>query len=249
MLQMIRRKIPGLYVFHRAEEIGGRGSSHTAGKEPDRLAGITHAIAFDRKGYSDTITHQGHRTCSDSFAADLSARLNAHNKFFKFSGCANGIFTDTANYTDIIGECTNLSVGYFGQHTPSEYQDVAFACDLADALCGADWSGLVSSRKAGAVDPDDYYWVGGAESSFTHDKKNSLFSRSAPRDLEYFAYDNPGLVADFLHECGFDVADLKSYRDGYTPRVSHYPAAEKPFLSLADSDDFDEWTDDGTALT
>ena len=37
-----------------------------------------------------------------------------------------GSFTDTANYTDIIPECTNLSCGYYNAHTQSEYQITHF---------------------------------------------------------------------------------------------------------------------------
>jgi len=37
-----------------------------------------------------------------------------------------GVYTDSAEFVDIIEECTNLSVGYFSEHTTSEKQDIDF---------------------------------------------------------------------------------------------------------------------------
>jgi len=37
-------------------------------------------------------------------------------------------------FADIIPECTNLSVGYFDQHSVKERQDIKFLEDLANAL-------------------------------------------------------------------------------------------------------------------
>jgi hypothetical protein len=230
MLQMIRANVPGLYVFHRAEEIGGLGSMHAIKHERKRLAGITHAIAFDRRGYSDVITHQGARTCSDAFATDLAARLNSANEYFAYATDDSGVFTDTANYTDDIAECTNLSVGYFKQHTGLEYQDVGFACDLADAMCSVDWSGLTVSRKAGEYDPEGYgYSRFAAWSNYTPKKAtggNTFYSRTAPRDLEDYVYNNPGLVADFLDDMGFEVSDLQAFKLGFQSLKEHHAAPD-----------------------
>ena len=120
MLNMIAARTPGLYIFHRDEEIGGRGSRHIAKTCPQILTNLRAAIAFDRKGYGEAITHQlGQRTCSEAFALTLGTPTI-------------GSFTDTANYTHMIPDCTNVSVGYFNQHTSQEYQDVQYARQVVD---------------------------------------------------------------------------------------------------------------------
>lgn len=160
-VSMIRAGVSGHYVFHYGEEIGGNGSSDLARLSPEWLAGSRFAIALDRKGYEDVITHQGFsRCCSDAFASSLAEQLNASG--LTFSPSDRGLFTDTANYTDLIGECTNLSIGYFDCHTRAETVDVRFLERLLSALCEIDPSALVEDRKPG--EPDDtplpFLWRG-----------------------------------------------------------------------------------------
>ena len=64
-LELIRRQIAGRYVFHFGEERGGIGSGMLAHRHPDWLAECQMAIALDRAGYDEVITHQGgNRTAS-----------------------------------------------------------------------------------------------------------------------------------------------------------------------------------------
>lgn len=135
MIEMIKADIPGLYVFHRDEEMGGGGSSYIAKHHPEFFKGIDFAIALDRKGYGDVITHQGGRCCSDDFARQLGHMLDMVPSH-------QGIFTDTANYTSLVRECTNISVGYFNQHGPLECLDVRFAVNLLRKLLTTDFSVL-----------------------------------------------------------------------------------------------------------
>jgi hypothetical protein len=146
---MIRAGIPGLYLFHRGEERGGVGSYHIADTSPDLLHGITHAIAFDRKAEHSIITHQmGQRCCSSEFAHDLSDRL-------KMSHVADptGSFTDTAAYIHLIPECTNVSAGYYNEHTRTETLNIAYALRLQRAILQADLSALAVSHTP-ASEPD-----------------------------------------------------------------------------------------------
>ena len=46
MLEMIRNKVPGLYIFHRGEECGGIGSKWIAANNKEALEGIRFAVAF-----------------------------------------------------------------------------------------------------------------------------------------------------------------------------------------------------------
>ena len=154
MREMILAGRPGLYVFHRAEELGGRGSMHIAAETPELLDGIRFAIALDRRDYGDVITHQGFgRCCSDDFAQSLAHELNTHPDLL-YSPDDTGVFTDTANYTDLIGECTNLSVGYWKEHTKTEQLNVAHLVALREALCALDVTKLAYSREPGDVDFD-----------------------------------------------------------------------------------------------
>ena len=142
MLELIKAGVPGLYIFHRAEEVGGQGSSYIANTTPELIQGYKRAIAFDRKDDWSIITHQaGVRTCSDEFAKDLGEKLGMGHK-----GDSTGSFTDTANYDNIIPECTNLSVGYHNAHSARENQEVDYLLKFRDALIEVDWENLVTAR-------------------------------------------------------------------------------------------------------
>jgi len=142
LLELIKAKIPGLYIFHRGEECGGLGSSYIAESTPDLITGIDFAIAFDRRGKTDIINEQScGKCCSDEFVTSLADELNmSHTK-------AHGSFTDTANYAGIIPECTNVSVGYEHEHTPKETLHYGYLRMLMDNLLKVDWSKLKSVRK------------------------------------------------------------------------------------------------------
>lgn len=160
MLQMFKARVPGLYVFHRAEEKGGHGSAffseNTLQKIPRLKAlNLQACVAFDRHSKTHVITHQwGGRCASDRFARSFAAILDA-NGLPGYEPNNGGSFTDSANYTDYIGECTNISVGYKDQHRKDEHQYVGHALALVDAMCDADWSLLEYERRPGEVDPKD----------------------------------------------------------------------------------------------
>lgn len=147
MLEMIKAQKPGLYVFHRGEERGGVGSSHIAKREPHRLKGMKAAIAFDRRGTTSVITHQGwERCCSAAFAVSMAAMLP------EYELDDGGSFTDTANYTDLIGECSNLSVGYYQEHSSNEMLDVSHLFLLRKSLLDLNLEKLVFERKPGETE-------------------------------------------------------------------------------------------------
>jgi hypothetical protein len=116
--QMILAGVPGHYIFHYAEERGGIGSFALADDWPIAFNHLRIAIALDRRNSADVITHQGSRCCSDTFAGALADALNIADGLH-YRPSDEGIFTDTANYVDVIPECTNLSVGYAREHTAS----------------------------------------------------------------------------------------------------------------------------------
>lgn len=220
MLEMIRAKVPGLYIFHRAEEVGGLGSAHVAEQTPDALAGIQIAIAFDRRGTQDVITHQGwSRCCSDDFAKSLAAQLPGYRPD------DSGVFTDTANYTRLIPECTNISVGYQAEHTANESLDSRHLLALRDAMLSLDPSKLVVARDPADIEEADIDWRGGW-SSFYDDadwrgidkviNKGGAMLRNADsnretRDMAEMIADNPEIVADLLEQCGVDSVSLAEH--------------------------------------
>lgn len=225
MREMILAGVPGVYVFHRDEESGGRGSSWVADTHPEWLEGIDAAVAWDRKGYSDVITHQGSRTCSDAFAASLAVALGG-----TFVADPTGLFTDTAMYAGIIPECTNLSVGYFGQHGPMEAQDTDFLVALRAKALTVDWASLVIARDPLVDDerPDPYRWPDdyavSTASYGSNDYDRWFRERDDPNDappfrstgtgfdsMAAFVRENPDLVADYLETCGFTLDDLTSH--------------------------------------
>jgi hypothetical protein len=76
MTKLIEAGVPGRYIFHRAEEVGGRGSSWIESKGAYLLFGYKRAIAFDRKDKNSVITYQScSRCCSDTFAEELASNL------------------------------------------------------------------------------------------------------------------------------------------------------------------------------
>lgn len=146
MLEMIEAGVPGTYIFFRGEERGGIGSSGASGTEDFSWA--KRAIAFDRKGFTDVITHQGcGRCCSDDFAAELAKRLG-----MGYEPSDEGVFTDTANLIDVIGECTNISVGYRNEHSSKEVLNVPHLLQLRDAVLKVDWETLPAVRQPGETE-------------------------------------------------------------------------------------------------
>ncbi len=147
MLELIRRATDGLYIFHAGEERGGQGSAWIAKHTPELMGEIDHAISLDRYGVNHVITHQMSRCCSDKFATALSLALG--NGYTPNDG---GTFTDSANYVDLVPECTNISVGYDGHHTKAEKQNVPHLIWLADVLAGLDFASLPVDRQPGEDD-------------------------------------------------------------------------------------------------
>lgn len=161
LLQLIDAGVPGTFVFFRGEEKGGIGSSWAAKNMVEYLKDFDRAIAFDRRGQTSVISHQGYgRCCSDDFAQSLATAINATDKGVTLRPDNTGVFTDTANLTDLIGECTNVSCGYEAEHTPHENLDVEYLFKLLDALLVTDFEALPTTRKPGEQDPADWGYGG-----------------------------------------------------------------------------------------
>ena len=153
LLYLLARGVPGTYSLFFGEECGCIGSSElahaTSAGEYDAV------ISFDRAGYSDVITHQGGmRTCSDAFASALSAALNVQEGF-NYAPCDGGVYTDSREFSGVVPECTNISVGYHRQHSQQETQDLEWLCKLAHACTQVDWHSLPIERNPSV---EEYTW-------------------------------------------------------------------------------------------
>lgn len=204
MLQMIEAKVPGLYIFHRDEEVGGKGSSWIRTNAPMCLSGIDFCIAFDRKAYGSVITEQSCGMCaSDAFAVQMSDLLGEVDYRGLYRADDTGTFTDTANYTGLVAECSNLSVGYFNAHGPGEHQDLEYLQALRDKMVTIDWSQLIAVRKPGEQKPRSYDYgsaYGGGAARYHgygqawDDEKWGDYKSSDKKDNKPAVDETPGIV-------------------------------------------------------
>ncbi len=180
MLYMIKNKIPGLYYFFVGEEVGCVGSG-LAAKYLNFKGNYDRCISFDRRDTFSVITHQSSsRCCSDDFAVQLANELNKSGMIYKKDD--SGVYTDSAEFTIDIPECTNLSVGYYKEHTVDEHQDIEHLTELAKACLLVNWESLVTKR-----DPSKVEYKSWSYSSTYNYSKYSHSSRSGSnwRDRDY----------------------------------------------------------------
>ena len=144
-MHLLHGGVAGYYIFTQGEECGGIGARHVS-KDTTLLSQFDRAIAFDRRGIDSVITHQGFgRCCSDTFAQALADELSSGNVLM-YLGDDTGVYTDTAEFVDVIPECTNISVGYNYEHTLKEELNIHHFVALADAVLTVPWDALPTDR-------------------------------------------------------------------------------------------------------
>jgi hypothetical protein len=187
LLYMISQSVEGLYYFFIGEERGCIGSGNLAKNWQSNPYSntIKKVVSFDRRGTDSIITEQFWGVCcSDEFANELALRLNLANSEFNFKPDPTGIFTDSAKFTDLVPECTNISVGYYNEHTGDEYQSISFLKKLCMAVCEIDWESLPIVRNQPLDDELDQ-----PEILNTHWETNELYLW--PKDF-YFVFNIGG---------------------------------------------------------
>lgn len=170
ILQMIEAGCPGVYVIHEDEEIGCIGSGCIVDeykrltdeeKEEHWISKVDIAMSFDRYGEESIITYQSSsRTASDEFAeslGDITKEFFKENGYLQLKADDGGSYTDSNEYSDVISECTNISVGYYNQHGTSEKQNIDYLVMLRDCLVKHandlnDPKKLIASRDPKEVD-------------------------------------------------------------------------------------------------
>lgn len=150
MLYMIDKGVPGIYYFFIGEERGMIGSKQVARnfQDNDIVSNVKRVISFDRMAYTSIISRQmGDDCCSLDFINYLISQYDDQGMTMKSD--PGGSFTDSAAFMDIVPECTNISVGYFRQHSPYEIQNLDFLERIAEASSNVDWSNTPVARKIG----------------------------------------------------------------------------------------------------
>lgn len=218
MRNMILRGVSGLYIFHRLEESGMIGAEHIAKNSPELLRGVLAMVSFDRKGKQSIITHQmGERTCSGDFVSWFAAALAPHfgdSLETRFKGDDSGMYTDSYAYRLLVPECTNLSVGYFSQHTAKEVQSMSHALALLDSMCGIDWDSCALHCTRDPLEYESLYGqsVHPLDSKYAY-LEHGTSTRDSWRDskrqsMADIIRDYPDEIEDILRDYGFDEDEL-----------------------------------------
>jgi len=190
MLHLIKNEVPGLYYFFIGEEVGCIGSGLASKSIADFKGKYDRIISFDRRGTNSVITYQSSsRCCSDEFADSLAKQLNYSGLSYKKDD--GGVYTDSAEFTGIIPECTNVSVGYYKEHTVNETQDIKHLADLANACLLVDWENLPTKRDMSKVEYKSYKNYGSNYSnSWNGSSYSSRTSRNDWRSRDYGYHDD-----------------------------------------------------------
>lgn len=176
LMHLLHAGVPAYYIFTQGEECGGIGAKWLADNWQEGLAKFDRAIAFDRRGIDSVITHQGYgRCCSDAFAEALSTALNADDTLMYLPD-NTGVYTDTAEFTDIIPECTNISVGYANEHSDRESLDVIHFVALAARAAAIDWDSLPTDRDPLVLDEREAWWLSDWQGSKATSVSSSSFA-------------------------------------------------------------------------
>lgn len=180
LMHLLHSGVAAYYIFTVSEECGGIGATWLADNEREVLSEFDRAIAFDRRGIDSVITHQGRgRCCSDVFGQALADALN-DDMTLMYLPDNTGVYTDTAEFISIIPECTNISVGYYSEHSERECLDIIHFQALADRVTKIDWDNLPTDRDPTVVEAWSAFDYGGwgwgatsVSSSFGRDGGNT----------------------------------------------------------------------------
>lgn len=189
LMHLLHAGVAAYFCFTVAEECGGIGATWLAKHQRELLSEFDRAIAFDRRGIDSVITHQGRgRCCSDAFADALSDALNA-DLTLMYLPDNTGVYTDTAEFIEVIPECTNISVGYYSEHSDKESLDIIHFQALADRVAKIDWDSLPTDRDPTVVEVMDWgRWGGYAGTSLTGVNSSSAWHHLSDDDWDYDSY-------------------------------------------------------------
>jgi hypothetical protein len=231
LMHLIHADVKGYYIFSQGEECGGIGAKHIATHHTDLLAQFDRAIAFDRRGIDSVISHQGMGRCaSDVFCEALANDLNAFDDTLMYSPDDTGVYTDTAEFTDIIPECTNISVGYYSEHGDQENLDIVHFEALSKAVLKVVWDSLPTDRDPTVPEYKTYKYNTGWWSNYgvygdatTHNKQVDSKYFGTWQDDDYWQTED---LIDAIYD-----AMVGSY-DFLLEQISEAVYPEQPDLAL-----------------
>ena len=232
LMHLIHADVKGYYIFSQGEECGGIGAKHIATHHTDLLAQFDRAIAFDRRGIDSVISHQGMGRCaSDVFCEALANDLNAFDDTLMYSPDDTGVYTDTAEFTDIIPECTNISVGYYSEHGDQEKLDIVHFEALSKAVLKVMWDSLPTDRDPTVPEYKEYKFAKYDNAWWTQDYK-SASAHNKQVDSKYFGtwQDDDYWQTEDLLDALYD-AMAGSY-DFLLEQISEAVYPEQPDLAL-----------------
>ena len=230
LLYMIHNKVPGLYCFFIGEEVGCIGSGKAC--DDEWFKNYDRMVSFDRRGTKSVITFQSSkRCCSDDFAESLSKQFNKYS--LSMDPDNTGVYTDSAEFTHVIPECTNISVGYYKEHTHLEHQDIDHLIKICMASVKIDWESLPVKRDPSKVEYKSYsYGTYSSKGYSSYDYDTNKY------DKGYSTYDSWS---------GWDKSPAKSrrrkyqktygyYDDFYFEDDDHYTTSGKSYLNDLDNE-------------
>lgn len=213
LLYLIHNRIPGTYYFFVGEECGCIGSK--AASKDGNFENYDRIISFDRRNVCSIITYQqGSRCCSNDFANSLAEQYN--NLGMNLKPDDTGLVTDSAQFTNLIAECTNISVGYYSEHTHNERQDIGYLTRLCEASIKVNWEALPSVRDPKVV-----------ERKYSNNNNHSNFP---PKNRE--SYSHHGRSGKFKNHHSYNQYDL------FAQAERHSYNQHDNFFDRAMEDDF-----------
>lgn len=150
MLYMMSNRVAGRYYLFHGEESGRIGSEAAVRRNGgEAFKDFDAMVCFDRRGYTEIITHQaGERCASDDYAKSLAAQFQMSHAPLFLSPSTHGVYTDSYSFRYIVPECINISAGYDGAHSVGEWQNLRYLDALAQCCVDTDWDALPIVRKA-----------------------------------------------------------------------------------------------------
>jgi hypothetical protein len=144
------------------------------------------------------------------------------------------VYTDTAEFTDDIPECTNISVGYYNEHGDRENLDIVHFAALAVACAKLDWEALPVDRDPTVPDYKSYkygnydtaWWSG---YGVYKDDKDVMGTDAKLVEDDYFdGYDS--IDMEMLFDALYDAQ--AGYYDDLLYMISECVYPEDPFMAV-----------------
>jgi hypothetical protein len=132
------------------------------------------------------------------FGTALATALTPEDFSMAFLMDNTGVFTDSANLTRIVAECTNLSVGYTAQHGDDEWQDVTFLQQLAAQLVTVAWDDLPVMRKTFEMERNDQKMLAQQRDSFKIDSFDECLMDALYDAMDDSSAELRGIIAEHL---------------------------------------------------